>query len=64
MSCQYRRREMDIDTIKKILKDSIKSAQADYDRTLKLFGERDPIVNYHEGGLTAYKILLKHIENN
>jgi hypothetical protein len=56
--------EMDIDTIKNILKDSIESTQKDYDRNLKLFGERDPLVNYYEGYLAAYKSLLKCVEKH
>lgn len=53
---------MDIDTIKYILKESIKAAKESYDRNLKLFGERDPITNYHEGQLNALESLLKCIE--
>lgn len=55
---------MDVDTIKYILKNSIETVREDYNRSLKLFGGRDPIVNYNEGRLTALEGLLKCIEKN
>lgn len=55
---------MTLDSIKDMLEENIVECEKQYARTLEKFGERDVIANWHEGRLSAYKNILKFIENN
>lgn len=55
---------MTVDKIKDTLNMLIEMSEKDYLNALKDFGAKNTITNWREGRLSAFKLLLEHIEKN